>query len=360
MPTRWIKKDGFDVEEVDVREAVTYQDVLLVPQYSDIISRSEVNTKSVLDSDLDISLDLPVISSPMDTISEEEMALAMSNNGGLSVIHRYNTIVEQAGIIKNAKAMGASVVAAAVGVTDDFMGRAIAAVDAGASIICIDVAHGHHIMMKNALATLKDVLPSHIHIMAGNVATRDGFDDLVKWGADSIRCNIGGGSICTTRVQTGHGVPGLQTIFECARSEHAGKVKIIADGGIRNAGDIVKALAAGADFVMVGSLLSGTDQAPGKLVKTPDGNFKQYRGMASRDAQMDWRGRSSSPEGVSSMVPWKGDVNKILSELSGSIKSGLSYTGARNIQELKNKAKFIKQTNASQSESSAHILKRYK
>jgi IMP dehydrogenase len=161
-------------------------------------------------------------------------------------------------------------------------------------------------------------------------------------------------------VQTGHGVPGLQTILECARASNASGVKIIADGGIRNAGDVVKALAAGADFVMVGSLLSGTDQAPGKLLKTPDGNFKQYRGMASRDAQMNWRGKSSSPEGVSSMVPWKGDANKILDELAGSIKSGLSYTGARSIEELKKKAEFIKQTNASQSESSAHILKRYR
>jgi IMP dehydrogenase len=161
-------------------------------------------------------------------------------------------------------------------------------------------------------------------------------------------------------VQTGHGVPGLQTIFDCAKAANDKGVKIIADGGIRNAGDIVKALAAGADFVMVGSLLSGTDQAPGKLLKTPEGNFKQYRGMASRDAQMNWRGQSSAPEGVSTMVPWKGDANRILAELAGNIRSGLSYSGSRNISELKERAEFIKQTNASQSESSAHILKRYR
>ena len=357
MHTKWFKHDSNEIQTAAMEEAVTYQDVLLVPQYSDIISRSEVDIGNSLSKDL--KLDLPVISSPMDTVSEDEMASAMSQSGGMSVVHRYNSIEEQATLIRKAIDSGATIVGGAVGVTGNFEDRAEAIVEAGAKVICIDVAHGHHILTKNGLIILRDRFPD-IHIMAGNVATREGFEALIEWGADSIRCNIGGGSICTTRVQTGHGVPGLQTILECARASNPTGVKIIADGGIRNAGDIVKALAAGADFVMVGSLLSGTDQAPGKLLKTPDGNFKQYRGMASRDAQMNWRGKSSSPEGVSSMVPWKGDANKILDELSGSIKSGLSYTGARTIEELQKKAKFIKQTNASQSESSAHILKRYR
>lgn len=357
MHTKWFQLDNQEIQTASMEEAVTYQDVLLVPQYSDIISRTEVDISSNLDEDL--KLDLPIISSPMDTISESKMASSMTANGGMSIIHRYNSIEEQAKIIRTSIKHGATIVGAAIGVTGDFIERAEAAIEAGAKVICIDVAHGHHILMKNGLIILRDKFPD-IHIMAGNVATREGFEALVEWGADSIRCNIGGGSICTTRVQTGHGVPGLQTILECARASNPRGVKIIADGGVRNAGDIVKALAAGADFVMVGSLLSGTDQAPGKLLKTPEGNFKQYRGMASRDAQMNWRGKSSSPEGVSNMVPWKGDANKILEELSGSIKSGLSYTGARSIEELKTKAKFIKQTNASQTESSAHILKRYR
>jgi len=343
--------------KTEFAEALTYQDVLLVPQYSDITSRSEIDTGSDLDSNLHLSL--PVISSPMDTISEEDMALTMSKNGGMSVIHRYNEPDEQAEIVRNAVACGVNIVGAAVGVTGGYMERAEKLVEAGVSVLCIDVAHGHHVLTERAIKSLKAKYP-YIHLMAGNVATKEGFEALVEWGADSIRCNIGGGSICTTRVQTGHGVPGLQTIFECARAANDRGVKIIADGGIRNAGDIVKALAAGADFVMVGSLLSGTDQAPGKLLKTPDGNFKQYRGMASRDAQMNWRGKSSAPEGVSTMVPWKGDANRILGELSGNIRSGLSYSGARNITELQEKAEFIKQTNASQSESSAHILKRYR
>ena len=338
-------------------EALTYQDVLLVPQYSDIVSRSEIDIGGDLDNTLHLTL--PVISSPMDTISEEEMAATMSKNGGMSIIHRYNEPDEQAVIIRKAVALGTNVVGGAVGVTNNYMKRALMIVEAGAKVLCIDVAHGHHSLTKKAIKTLKARYP-HIHIMAGNVATKEGFEALAEWGSDSIRCNIGGGSICTTRVQTGHGVPGLQTIFDCATAANDRGVKIIADGGIRNAGDIVKALAAGADFVMVGSLLSGTDQAPGKLLKTPDGNFKQYRGMASRDAQMNWRGQSSAPEGVSTMVPWKGDANRILDELAGNIRSGLSYSGSRNIAELQEKAEFIRQTNASQSESSAHILKRYR
>lgn len=337
------------------KEALTYQDVLLVPQYSDIESRSEINIGSSLDHNL--RLELPIIASPMDTISTSPMAAAMDANGGMAIIHRYNSIEVQC---KHIESLDADCnVGAAIGVTGDFIERAEMAVLAGASVLCIDVAHGHHALTKKALKILRQKFPD-FHIMAGNVATLEGFDALAEWGASSVRCNIGGGSICTTRVQTGHGVPGLHTIFECARSEWTGDVKIIADGGVRSAGDVVKALAAGADFVMVGSLLSGTDQAPGKLLKTPEGNFKQYRGMASRDAQMDWRKKSSSPEGITSMVPWKGDANKILEEMKGSIKSGLSYSGARSIHELHSKANFIRQTDAGQTESSAHILKRYR
>jgi IMP dehydrogenase len=337
------------------KEALTYQDVLLMPQYSDIESRAEVDIGNNLDTN--IHLEFPIIASPMDTISESSMAWSMNANGGMAIVHRYNSIDEQCGHVDCLPAE--AVVGGAIGVTGDFVERAQELVRAGVSVLCVDVAHGHHSLTRNALKILRQKFPD-FHIMAGNIATLEGFDALAQWGASSVRCNIGGGSICTTRIQTGHGVPGLHTIFDCARSEWAGDVKIVADGGIRNAGDVVKALAAGADFVMVGSLLSGTDQAPGKLVKTTDGNFKQYRGMASRDAQVNWRGSSSSPEGISSMVPWKGDVNKILEEMKGSLKSGFSYSGARTLRELQTKAVFIRQTDAGQAESSAHILKRYR
>ena len=339
---------------LNISEALTYDDVLLVPQYSNIESRYQISVESELDEDH--IFELPIIASPMDTISEEDMAAAMGIMGGLCVIHRYNSIEMQCGIVKQAVKAGAPVdlLAAAIGITGDYVERAEALNANGVEIICLDVAHGHHILMKQALKALREIFKNNLHLMAGNIATLEGFNDISDWGADSIRCNIGGGSICSTRVQTGHGVPGLQTIFDCARSDRTSK--IIADGGIKNSGDIVKALAAGADFVMVGSLFSGTDQCPGETVSTSKGKFKAYRGMASKDAQLDWRGRTSSLEGVATMVPHKGSVMDIIKELERGIRSGLSYSGARTIPELQAKAKFIRQTGAGQHESSAHIL----
>ena len=192
----------------------------------------------------------------------------------------------------NSVSQSRSRVAAAVGTSGDYLERAAALVGHGAKILCVDVAHGHHVLMKLALTKLRELFGDTVHIMAGNVATLEGYNDLVDWGADSVRCNIGGGSICSTRIQTGHGVPGLHTIIDCARSDR--NAPIIADGGIRNSGDIVKALAAGADFVMLGSLLSGTDETPGDVINTREGKFKSYRGMASKDAQVEWRGRTAS------------------------------------------------------------------
>jgi len=182
----------------------------------------------------------------------------------------------------------------------------------------------------------------------------EGYNDLVDWGADSVRCNIGGGSICSTRIQTGHGVPGLQTIFDCAQAGR--QVPIIADGGIRTSGDIVKALAAGADFVMLGSLLAGTDETPGGVINTRKGKVKAYRGMASKDAQIEWRGKTSSLEGIATTVPCKGSVNAVLKELERGIRSGFSYSGARTLKELHHKAQFIRQTSSGQAESGTHIL----
>lgn len=336
-----------------MRDALTYDDVLLVPQYSDIKSRGEVDISSDLDEK--ISLDIPIISSPMDTVTEALMAVAMDQAGGLGIIHRYNEIGEQALLIKNLHYAGVKSPAAAIGMAGDYMERASALVISGASILCVDVAHGHHAMMERCLKSLKDYFGGDVHIMAGNVATREAYEALSGWGADSIRCNIGGGSICSTRIQTGHGVPGLQTVLDCASSEI--DTPIIADGGIRNSGDIAKALAAGADFVMVGSLLAGTDETPGSIVTDKSGDkYKIYRGMASRAAQSAWRGRlTSAPEGVSASVPYKGPVGDILNDLSMGLKSGLSYSGSRTISEFRAKAQFVRQTGASQTESGTHI-----
>ena len=333
-----------------MKKGLTYDDVLLVPQYSDIESRSEVSLATELGRGVDLKL--PIISSPMDTVSETDMAGDLGDLGGLSIIHRYNSIEEQAGMI--ASLGGEVLVGAAVGIAGDYIDRAIACVEAGAKVICVDVAHGHHILMKKAIKKIRKAVGKKIHIMAGNVATLEGFNDLADWGADSIRCNIGGGSICTTRVQTGHGVPGLETIFQCAKSDR--NAKIIADGGIKNSGDIVKALAAGADAVMLGSLLAGTSESPGRTFKDADGKLRKvYRGMASAEAQKDWRGRVSSQEGVSSSVPWRGPVGDVIEGLERGIRSGLSYSGARSVKELQAKAQWLQQSNASTTESSAHI-----
>ena len=334
------------------KEAVTYDDMLLVPQYSDIKSRSEVNIGSTLKG---VEYQLPIMSSPMDTVSESEMLVAMDKAGGLGVLHRYNTIDEQLRLANEAFARGVSDFAVAVGVTGDYLERAQVLVDTGVETFCLDVAHGHHILMKDALTTLRKKFGSSITIIAGNVCTLEGVNDLADWGADAVRANIGGGSICSTRIVTGHGLPGLQTIFDCARTDR--DVKIIADGGIKTSGDIVKALAAGADFVMCGSLLAGTEESPGLVITMPDGTrMKEYRGMASKDAQMSWRNRSSTPEGVASYIPYKGSVVDILRDLEGGIRSGLSYTGARNLAELHNKAQWSRQTSAGTVESGTHIL----
>ena len=334
-----------------MREALSFDDVLLVPK------RSDVERRGVIDIGNDLServrLALPVVSSPMDTVTETAMALEMSLNGGLGIIHRYNTIDEQVSL---ASSVCIQNVGAAVGASGDFLERADALVKAGVNVICIDVAHGHHILMKSALKALRETLDPDIHIMAGNVATLEGFNDLADWGADSIRVGIGGGSICSTRIQTGHGVPTFQSILDCAKSDR--DAKLIANGGIRTNGDIVKALAAGADFVMVGSILAGTDESPGEVFTNNKKKYKVYRGMASSNAQKDWRGKTSAPEGISTTIPYKGSVKQILLDMVGNIQSGFSYSGSRNIQELWFNRGFIKQTSAGQSESNTHILQR--
>lgn len=336
------------------KEAVTYDDMLLVPQYSDIQSRQEVDITSYLGHR---EFTLPIIASPMDTVSGVRMSLAMDKAGGLAVLHRYNTISEQQKMAYEVVTQTdwSGQVAAAIGVTGDYLERAEALIATGVDILCVDVAHGHHYLMKKALTSLREEYGNHVYIMAGNVCTLEGINDLADWGANAVRCNIGGGSICSTRMVTGHGLPGLQTIFDCARTDR--DVALIADGGIKTAGDIVKALAAGADFVMCGSLLAGTTESPGKVISLADNTrVKEYRGMASKDAQMSWRNKTSTPEGVASYVPYKGSVRDILGDLEGGIKSGLSYSGARDLTQLRSKVEWARQTSAGTQESGTHIF----
>ena len=367
-----------------MKTALSFDDVLLVPKMSKIQSRSEVSLCSCLreetwDEDTNkkvphVLLNLPIISSPMDTVTGRDMAIAMESAGGLGVIHRYCSIEEQVEMIKPKekphgfwerigpsrdalRAPSIRRIAAAIGVTGDYVERAQELADNGCNIFCVDVAHGHHISVKKALKALKKEFGDRAIIIAGNVATAKGYEALSRWGADAVRIGIGGGSICSTRIQTGHGVPTLQSVMDCVESE--GDAYIIADGGIRNSGDIVKALAAGADFVMLGSLLAGTDESPGQVFSSSEGKkYKVYRGMASVEAQVAWRGEARSLEGVSTTIPYKGSVKKILADLEQNIRSGLSYSGAKDLTELYQNAKFIKQTNAGMRESSTHILSR--
>ena len=475
-----------------------FDDILIQPQYSDIHSRKSIDLSSKLRS---AKFDLPIISSPMDTVTESEMSIAMYKEGGLGIVHRYNSIEEQCNIISKIKekfpTVDMSKIAAAVGVSDDFQKRVKALYDTGVTTICIDVANGHNDNVKKAIEFCKSNFPE-LTIIAGNVATYEGARFLAESGADAIRVGIGSGcfvagtkvltengqknieevkrgemvfthtgklqkvvetmqffvkdeiyningiyctknhefftlkkeevdshqepktfgkwvsaedleigvhylqkfyqnydsmdsveikvydkikysgmvydltvendhsyvannivvhnSICSTRVQTGHGVPQVTALMECSKvKKEYPEVKIIADGGIKNSGDIVKSLACGADFVMLGSLLAGTEESPGDIVTINGKKGKIYRGMASKEAQMDWKGSYSSYEGVSTTIPYKGKLSEIIDDLRRGIASGLSYSGCRSVQEFQDNAIIVIQTPAGQFESSTHI-----
>jgi IMP dehydrogenase len=345
------------MEKIMIKTALTFDDILLIPKFSTITSRNEVVLTQELDNK--IVLQLPVISSPMDTVTEVDMAVAMSKAGGLGIIHRYNSIQQQVDMVRLALNTGAKYVGAAVGSTGDFLERGKELFRAGADVICVDVAHGHHENVKIAMERLNNDFAYDCHLMVGNVATGQAFQDLSDWGADSIRAGVGGGAICSTRLQTGFGVPNMSVIFDCVQTlaYKTGKSKLIIDGGIKYTGDMVKAYAAGAHFVMCGSMLAGTDQSPGETFVDGNGvKMKNYRGMASREAQTDWRGKSSAPEGISTFIKHKGSVEPILDDIRGNIQSGFSYAGARNFQELSGKVQLIQQTSAGLGESQTHIL----
>ena len=370
-----------------LKSSVCFDDVLLTPRYSSIKSRKEVDVSSPM-ANISYVPAIPIVASPMDTITEYEMAMQMIRLGGIGVIHRYNTIEEQRKVVSdvcesliNENSTSTSAIAAAIGVSGDYLERAQSLYNAGARILCVDIAHGHHILMKSALQNLRATFGNRVHLMAGNVATLQAFNDLADWGANSIRVGIGGGSICSTRIQTGHGMPTLQSVMDCARSDR--DAIRIADGGIKTSGDIVKALAAGADMVMLGSLLSGTHETPGDILSNSTGGYsyttttsqdglvtyaldegitagsnlyKSYRGMASKEAQVEWRGYQSSEEGVATTVPYKGPVKPIIDSLVKGIKSGLSYSGVTTIRELQAVAEFTLQSYSGVSESSTHIF----
>jgi IMP dehydrogenase len=331
---------------------LTFDDVLLVPSKSEIRSRKDPVLETRLTKTKKIKI--PVISANMDTITESAMALAMHQQGGIGIIHRFMNTLEQVKEVQKVKEAGCDIISASVGVGEDSKDRARAIVQAGVNLITIDIAHGHSVQMLEMMKWLKDTFPQ-VELIAGNLAMPDAAFDLIQAGADAIKVGIGPGSMCTTRIITGCGVPQLTAIALCVEVAQEHNVPVIADGGLRNSGDIVKALAAGADSVMVGSLLSGTLETPGEIIH----GRKAYRGMASKKAQDSWRGgipEGMAPEGESTTVSIKGHAKDVVSELCGGIRSGMSYINAFSLQEVREKARFIEMSSNGIRESRAHGL----
>jgi IMP dehydrogenase len=472
---------------LDIREGLTFDDVLLIPKRSPIISRSQTELKTKLSKNL--TLNTPLISANMDTITESNMAVSLAREGGIGIIHRFMTIEEQVDevyrvkrsesviieqpyfigpensasdankmmstkgisgllVIDNGKLVGiitrrdilfqpdmdakisdlmtkdiitasegvkiseakkvlhknkieklpvvdasnkvvglitskdilnidrypfASkdrkgrlLVGAAVGVKGDYLERAEALLNAGADVLVVDIAHGHSDNAINAIKMIKKAF-TNSELIAGNVATGEGAKDLINAGVDAVKVGVGSGSICITRVVTGSGVPQLTAVLDTVKVAREYDIPVISDGGIRNSGDAIKALAAGASSVMVGSIFGGTDESPGKTIVRHGKKFKMYRGMASFYASLGRKYREEGsdvidtedpndyvPEGVEAMVPYKGSVTEIIRQLIGGIRSGLSYCGSRSIEEMQKNSEFIKITPAGYTESQPH------
>ena len=345
---------------------LTYDDVLLLPDASDVVP-SEVETSTQLTRN--IRLSVPLVSSAMDTVTESAMAIAMARAGGIGIIHRNLAVDEQVTHVKLVK--GASLlVGAAVGVGDDGFERAQALIDIGVDVVVVDTAHGHHRAVLDAIERIKKAFPEQ-EVIGGNVATRAGAQALINAGADAVKVGVGPGSICTTRVVAGVGVPQITAIMEAAKACLKSDVPLIADGGLQYSGDIAKAIVAGADSVMLGSLLAGCDESPGELIEIDGRKYKSYRGMGSLGA-MQSRGEKKSyskdrymqddvlaedklvPEGIEGKVPHRGSVGEVVHQLVGGLRSGMGYAGAPDILHLKRDGRLVQITYAGLQESHPH------
>ena len=352
---------------------LTYDDIQLVPQYSDIPSRTQINLHTLVSRRY--GLLNPLVASPMDTVCGEEMAFKMFLMGGVGCIHRFMSIEEQSRVVRSlyqriyGEGFGGPFeewgvmyddwhaeinlipIMAAIGVSESDKERAKSLIDSGANILVIDVAHGHHTNVLEMIKWCKNNLDDKVDIIAGNIATAQAAMDLVTYGADGLRVGIGGGSLCTTRIKTGFGVPNVSCLEEIIR---VAKVPIMADGGIRTSGDIAKALALGSSSVMLGSLLAGTDEAPGQIIETSNGLYKRYRGSASLETKVVNGQQVRNVEGESTTIPYKGGVKFIVNGLLDGVKSALSYGGARNLKEFK--PKYVVVTNSGINEAKPHLL----
>jgi len=347
---------------------LTYDDVLLLPDASDVVP-SEVNTSTRLTRG--INLRIPVVSSAMDTVTESTMAIAMAHAGGIGIIHRNLPVEDQVKhVLAVKKANTEYLVGAAVGVGDDGFHRALELIKVGVDVVVVDTAHGHHRAVLEAIECIKAAHPE-IQIIGGNVATRAGAQALINAGADAVKVGVGPGSICTTRVVAGVGVPQVTAIMEAHKACVKAEVPLIADGGLQYSGDIAKAIVAGADTVMLGSLLAGCDESPGELIEINGRKFKGYRGMGSLGA-MQSRGEQKSyskdrymqddvlsedklvPEGIEGKVAYRGPVAATVHQLVGGLRSGMGYAGAATIADLQKSGQLIQITSAGLQESHPH------
>ena len=345
-----------------IKEALTFDDVLLVPRYSSILP-SETNLHS--DLGYNLKLKIPFISSAMDTVTESTMAIAIAQKGGLGIIHRNLSIKDQSKEIRKVKKKNL-LVGAAVGTGSDELIRIKSAIDENVDLIVIDTAHGHSEKVIKIFSKIKK-LNLKTPICVGNIATAEAALKLYNEGADILKVGIGPGSICTTRMIAGIGVPQISAVLEIKKSMKNKNIKIISDGGIKFSGDIVKGIAAGADAIMMGSIFAGTEESPGKKYKYKNKFYKSYRGMGSIGAmsagssnryfQKNHKDKSKFvPEGVEARVIYKGSVNKILYQLQGGLRSSMGYIGAKRIFEIQKKAKFVKITKAGFYESMVHSV----
>ena len=345
-----------------IKEALTFDDVLLLPKYSNVLPS---NTDIKISLTKKISLKVPFLTSAMDTVTESKMAIAVSKEGGLGIIHRNLEIRKQSQEVKKVKDKKLFV-GAAIGTNKEDFDRAKSLVNSGVDLIVIDTAHGHSEKVLKTLTKLKKNIKK-IPVCVGNIATGDAAKKLYNAGADMIKVGIGPGSICTTRMVAGIGVPQISAIMDVKRALSKKNIKIISDGGIKFSGDIAKALAAGADAIMMGSIFAGTDESPGKKFKFKGKFYKEYRGMgsigamsagsANRYFQKKHKDKSKFvPEGVEGRVEYKGKVSKIIYQLQGGLRSSMGYIGAKNLKEINKKAKFVKITKAGFYESMVHSV----
>ena len=346
---------------VPINEALTFDDVTLVPKYSEILP-SEVDTSIILTSHL--RLKIPLLSSAMDTVTESRMAIAIANAGGLGIIHRNLEISKQLLEIKKVKAKKL-LVGAAVGAGPNEFKRAEAILKENVDMIVVDTAHGHTKKVSEIIKFIKKNKNKKTALCAGNIATAQAAKFLLNLGVDIIKVGIGPGSICTTRLVAGIGVPQLSAILNVRNGLKNKNIKVISDGGIKYSGDLAKAFAAGADAVMIGSLFAGTDETPGKLIKKNGKLFKSFRGMGSvgamnkgsADRYFQSKQKDTSkyvPEGVEGFAKYKGKVENIIFKLIGGLKSSMGYLGSKQIKNLRDKPQFVKITKAGFYESMVH------